>query len=331
MMARFARQPTLVGTDAAEPPHALAEGRWIDPARPNALEGVLTRSSAELLNVTLGDEVTVASSGAPGQPPSEELRIQLVGIAEQPKTLPPPKFMIGLPPTRDQALRRGPAGSALYVAKPLVERLAGSTPPQPSYVGVMLKPGVDAKAFQHRWAQDLAAVQPAVELQSLADVESEIEGSTTAETVRAQALSATGIALLAALFIIFTTLSMGVHERIRHFAVLRAVALSKAHITAIIATESIVLGLIGWGAGLLAGWGLLAVMRQLRRRRSPKPRPWEPGASPCRDSVLSEVRWRRPLPRPGRPPGSAPWMPWLRVSGCRWGESRAGRRRSACF
>ena len=41
-------------------------------------------------------------------------------------------------------------------------------------------------------------------------------------------------------------------------------ALSKAHITAIIATESVLLGLIGWGGGLLAGWGLLSVMRKLR-------------------------------------------------------------------
>ena len=128
----------------------------------------------------------------------------------------------------------------------------------------MLKSGINARSFQRRWAADLAAVQPAVELQSLADVESEIDNSTTTEVVRAQALSATGIALLAALFIIYTTLSMGVHERIRQFAVLRAVALSKAHITAIIATESVLLGLIGWGGGLLAGWSLLSVMRKLR-------------------------------------------------------------------
>ncbi|HEX4144030.1 MAG TPA: FtsX-like permease family protein [Pirellulales bacterium] len=268
MMARFARQPALVGTDATEPPHKLLEGRWIDSAHPERLEGVITRSSAELLEVKLGDDLNVAGTGAMGMGSAgagagDELHVKIVGIAEQPKTLPPPKFMIGLPPSRDPALRRGPASSALYVSKALCERIAGDRP-SPTYVGVVLKSGANVRSFQQRWASALAAAQPAVELQSLADVESEIDNSTTTEVVRTQALSATGIALLAALFIIYTTLSMGVHERIRQFAVLRAVALSKAHITAIIATESLALGLIGWGGGLLAGWGLLMVMRKIR-------------------------------------------------------------------
>ena len=126
--------------------------------------------------------------------------------------------MIGLPPSRDPALRRGPASSALYVSKAVFERIAGSRP-APTYVGVVLNSGVNVRSFQQRWAATLSAAQPAFELHSLADVESEIDNSTTTEVVRAQALSATGIALLAALFIIYTTLSMGVHERIRQFAV----------------------------------------------------------------------------------------------------------------
>ena len=63
MIARFARQPTLVGTDAAEPPHKLLAGCWIDAADPERLEGVLTHSSAEMLNVKLGDELNVSASG----------------------------------------------------------------------------------------------------------------------------------------------------------------------------------------------------------------------------------------------------------------------------
>ena len=73
-----------------------------------------------------------------------------------------------------------------------------------------------------------------------------------------------GISLLAALFIIFTTLSMGVDERIRQFAMLRAVAFTKWQIGAMVALESLLLGLIGWGGGLLAGWGLLTLMARLR-------------------------------------------------------------------
>ena len=92
------RQPTLVGTDAAEPPHELVAGRWIDPTKREPAEGVITSGSAELLKVKLNDEVVVGDVRGDG-----ELRFKIVGIAEQPKTLPPPKFMIGLPP---RAMRR---------------------------------------------------------------------------------------------------------------------------------------------------------------------------------------------------------------------------------
>ena len=134
----------------------------------------------------------------------------------------------------------------------------------PSYAGIHLKPDADPAVVQRRWAKKLAALSPPVELQSLANVTAEIDNSTTSEVVRAQALSATGIALLAALFIIYTTLSMGVSERIRQFAVLRAVALTKAHVTSMIVVESLILGLIGWAGGLLAGWALLVVMSRLQ-------------------------------------------------------------------
>ncbi|WP_165235903.1 FtsX-like permease family protein, partial [Aquisphaera insulae] len=58
--------------------------------------------------------------------------------------------------------------------------------------------------------------------------------------------------------------SMGVDERIRQFAMLRAVALTKWQVAAMVAFESVLLGLIGWAGGLLAGWGLLAAMSRLR-------------------------------------------------------------------
>ena len=83
--------------------------------------------------------------------------------------------------------------------------------------------------------------------------------ATLATSARRQAWAATGMSLLAALFIIFTTLSMGVSERVRQFAIMRAVGLTRFQVARVIAAESLVLALIGWAGGLLAGWGLLAV------------------------------------------------------------------------
>jgi putative ABC transport system permease protein len=270
---RANRTPTLVGIDATEPPHPLREGRWINPETPDAEEGVLTAGTAEFLKVKLGDEVLV-SKGQPfgmprgAAPTSPETRIKIIGIVEQPTRLPGPTFRIGLPPSRDQALTRGPATYALYVPIATAAELSGEKP-RHSFMGVILKKGTDPEEFQSRWSERLAKLTPPAESQSLQDVGQEIEQSTTFEGVRNQAYAATGISLLAALFIIFTTLSMGVAERIRQFAMLRAIGLTKAQIGAMLAIESVLLGLIGWGGGILAGWGLLTIIHR-----------WKPGLFP---------------------------------------------------
>ena len=92
------------------------------------------------------------------------------------------------------------------------------------WLGLTLKPGHAMSDFEASWSDRLAHASPAVEIRTLGKVASQMDEGTTFEGVRTQAYSATGISLLASLFIIFSTLSMGVHERIRQFAVLRAVA-----------------------------------------------------------------------------------------------------------
>ena len=58
---------------------------------------------------------------------------------------------------------------------------------------------------------------------------------------------------------------MGVTERSRQFAIMRAVGLTRRQVAQVIAIEGILLALIGWGGGLLAGWGLLAVVARVPR------------------------------------------------------------------
>jgi putative ABC transport system permease protein len=253
------RVPSLVGTDSSEPLHPLIQGQWFDPKIPDRLEGVITHDSAEELRIKLGDEVVVTGPVRASQPST----IKIVGIVEQPKRLPGPKFMVGLPPSREGALPGGPVSHAVYVPIKLAEKLSG-VPSKPSYVGVVLKTGTKVDDFLSRWTDALVKSSPPVEVRTPEKVELEVDNSTTFETVRVQAFSAMGISLLAALFIIFTTLSMGVDERIRQFALLRAVALSKGQIGAMVVIESLMLGLIGWAGGLLAGWGLLKLMARLR-------------------------------------------------------------------
>ena len=253
------RVPTLVGTNSPQPLHKLLLGRWFDPTNRDGREGAITREAAESLGVQIGDEVAVTVPG-PGR---KETRIAVVAILEQPKRLPGPKFMVGLPPTREGALQGGPTPHALYVPTSLAERLSG-TSAKASYAGIILKSGAKVDDFLARWSGPFASTSPGVEVRTPEKVDSEVENSTTFETVRAQAYSATGISLLAAVFIIFTTVSMGVDERIRQFAMLRAIAFTKRQIAAMVAIESVMLGLIGWGGGLVAGWGLLKLMMQVK-------------------------------------------------------------------
>ena len=245
------KSPLLVGTDTPEPPTKIVRGRWIEPGPTVTPEAVLTHNSAEILEIDLGDVIVVAPTAG-----ADAVEVQIVGIAEQPDRLPPPRFIGGLPPSRRAALQGGPANDALYVSTAFAEKITAQ-PAIISYAAIGLKRGIKASEFVTAWSERFAAQQPAA-LPRTADLASgEIEISTTLESARAQAMSAMGIALLAALFIIFTTLSMGVHERIRQFAMLRAIALTKAQIGAMIVLESLILGLIGWAGGLLAGWGLI--------------------------------------------------------------------------
>ena len=96
------------------------------------------------------------------------------------------------------------------------------------------------------------------------DIQNAMAEATLAKNARRQAWAATGMSLLAALFIIFTTLSMGVSERARQFAVMRAVGLTRFQVARVIAAESLVLAAIGWAGGLVAGWGLLAIAGRAR-------------------------------------------------------------------
>jgi putative ABC transport system permease protein len=264
------RNPTLVGTNAAEAPHRLLEGRWIDPRTLDSLEAVISSEFAGQLEIRVGDEVTVTAGERKDRSP---VNLKIAGIVEQRQPLPSTPPIVGLPAMRGPPLTRGPASAALYVPTALAEKISGVFG-QIDFAGVILKKGTTLVEFKQRWTDRLAQAAPPSILQSIQEVESELENSTTSDTVRAQAYSATGISLLAAVFIIFSTLSMGVDERIRQFAMLRAVTFTKAQVAAMIAMESVILGFIGWGGGLLAGWGLLEIMKR-----------WKPDLFPVGSSL----------------------------------------------
>jgi len=241
--------PTLVGTNAAQPPYPMVQGEWFDPSHPYAMQAVISQDAAQQLQVKCGDRVLAASRGG-GSP----CQVKIVGIVQQ----------VAGPNTGGRApmSSRGPAASALYMPVMLAEDIIGDH--LISYVGLSLKPEVELDQFRVRWDKRLRELTPALVLQTPRDLKAELSEGMSAENVRKQAYSATGISLLAGLFIIFTTLSMGVGERVRQFAILRAVALTRAQVAMLIVGQSLLLAVIGWLGGLAAGWGLLMIMQQAK-------------------------------------------------------------------
>ena len=68
------------------------------------------------------------------------------------------------------------------------------------------------------------------------------------------------IAMLAAAFIIFSTLSMGVAERQRMLAMLRAVGAQKKQVAALVIVEAVALSAVGVVVGVPVGWAMVWVL-----------------------------------------------------------------------
>ncbi|MFG0264825.1 MAG: FtsX-like permease family protein [Rhodopirellula sp. JB055] len=270
--------PTLVSTPAVEPPYELLDGRWLSEDG-EAKEIVIGELVAKEKKLSVGDDLKLISL-------ANEVQLKVVGIVEQapqaPSLIPrgrggPPsgkrpgrpqrpqpkadespsettQTVLGMPKNFSQGI----AANAIYVRPELAEWINGYAS-KPQVLQIAIRDTVTVHQFREVWEERLTSGRPAMLLVDFDTVRAGMEQTRTVSGQQAQAWAATGMATLAAIFIIFSTLSMGVSERTREFAMLRAVALTRGQIATIVAMESLLLALIGWGGGLLAGYAMLAV------------------------------------------------------------------------
>ncbi|MGE0706915.1 MAG: ABC transporter permease [Planctomycetota bacterium] len=241
--------PALVGTRAAAPPRLLMEGRWLRPEQ-DALEAVLSSGAADLLQAKTGGEVVVRVG-------ERKLSLAVVGLVKQRQAA----SVLGESLIDAQGLGlasfgAGPAGPAVYLSFPALTKVLGAER-GPNLCDLALRPGADPDAFRARWSERLGANM----LLTAADLQQALGQSANARAARAQAWAATGVSLLASLFIIFSTLSMGVTERMRQLALLRALGLTRGQVARLVVLDALALAVLGWLGGLLAGWALLAAAR----------------------------------------------------------------------
>lgn len=237
--------PTLNGTDALEAPYEMEAGRWLSPTPTEQPEVVMSADAARNLEVGVGDRIRVNTDSA-------QVALNVVGIVQV------PAFSGSGGGRRGGGPGVSTTQSGIFVTMPTASSIAGYEL-RPARIFVKLKDGADASAFRKDWTEKLAAGRSGgtfTDLQSLKD--SFAEGLSASGNL-ALAYSATAMSLTAALFIIFTTLSMGVSERSRELAVLRAIGLTSGQVAGLIILEGLMLAVLGWLGGLAAGWAMLLI------------------------------------------------------------------------
>ena len=153
----------------------------------------------------------------------------------------------------------GPAFSSLFVPVKVCEKITGQ-PFAPNLIYVQLKEGVDKKEFAENFRQELVQASAAV-----ADTDSIIQRLSSDRSVRSQKDSAemsVWLVLFSCIFIIFTTLSIGVSERARRLALMRALGLGRVQIALLIAGEGIFLCIPALLGGLAAGFFLVYLLEE---------------------------------------------------------------------
>lgn len=203
----------------------LHEGTWFKSDTGDV--AVIDQVAQEKMRVRVGD--TIELPGRYGK-----LAVQIVGVVHKPSFLAAHVQTIYLPLRTMQAF-----------AFP-------ENPEQFSRLRIDLDEDAKAQVFAERWRAKLQAINPLLQLR-LAD-----ENRQTIEThfagIRLLSMFGGTISMLAAAFIVFSALSMGVVERQRTLAMLRAIGVFRAQLGLLVLIEGIILAIIGAALGVPLGW-----------------------------------------------------------------------------
>jgi putative ABC transport system permease protein len=215
----------------------LLAGAWFD--QPEGDVAVIDQMAARVIrdvdawrtgpegpSVGLGETIQIAGADGP-------LRLQVVGIVHKPGILASAIQTIYLPLN---TLRR-------FVAPDQRDAL--------TRIWIDLQTDSDQQAFKERWTTRLAAIDPSLRLRLTRDARSDLERNILG--LRIMSFLGGTIAMLAACFIIFSALSMGVSERRRVLALLRAVGMERGHVGSLVLVEAILLAAAGTLIGIPLG------------------------------------------------------------------------------
>lgn len=119
-------------------------------------------------------------------------------------------------------------------------------------VDIELQRGVDPREFEAAWAPRVKQIDPNLKLKLTRDIRSQLDDQMKGLDLLSHLGGA--VSMLAATFIVFSALTMGVGERQRTLAMLRAVGAFRLQIGALVVVEGLLLAGCGALIGVPLGW-----------------------------------------------------------------------------
>ena len=207
----------------------LASGTFFNTSAEKS--AVIDQTLAELLKLKVGDTLELPKL-------DKKLAVKIVGIDHKPAVLAMHRPTVYLP-IRTCAEFVGAEGNF-------------------STILIDLKDGADHDAFAARWSQKLATYTPSMKIHMRSGIRSQMD--TNLQGVVILNYMGSAVSMLAATFIIFSALSMGVAERQRSLAMLRAVGAYKSQIGQLVVVEGILLAGMGIAIGVPLGYLWLKIL-----------------------------------------------------------------------
>ncbi|HEY1684111.1 MAG TPA: FtsX-like permease family protein [Tepidisphaeraceae bacterium] len=198
----------------------VVAGKWFDDSTGNFV--VLDEGALAALHAQLGATVTFPSLHG-------DLNLKVVGIVHKPSII------------------QGEILSGYVPLRTLQQWLEPGQPGEVSRIMIDLKTGEKVEPFVADWQKRLDKIDPALHIETNQQVQENLDKNLAG----LQMLSMMGgaVSMGAAAFILFSSLSMGVLERQRILAMLRAIGLLKNQVAFFVIIEALILA----GAGILLG------------------------------------------------------------------------------
>lgn len=193
---------------------------------PDSQEVVIDQGAQRVLKVNLGDSMEIPGPNGPA-------KLTVVGVVHKPEMLAPLLQTVYVPLHTLQRIHSPQAPDALT-----------------SIVGEY-ELGVNGEAFIERWQDRLSQRNAAWSVMPVREQREALDDGL--RSMNLLSLMGGMVSLLAATFIVFGTISMGVAERQRTLAMLRAVGATRAQIVYSVIAEGTLLALLGVAIGIPLG------------------------------------------------------------------------------